>query len=180
VKIFSKILKSTRALILSALVFFYTGHIQADQISYSDAHIKAAYILKLISFVDWPPNSTVHDICVVDSDLIGSALALAQESSSNFHDLSISRKDPTSNLKNCQVVFIGESATDQIGHIIFSVSKFPILTISDSEEFIDRGGMIGFVKNDNRIAIEINKRTALENNLMVSSKLLQIARRVVP
>jgi hypothetical protein len=51
----------------------------------------------------------------------------------------------------------------------------PILTVGDTEEFINGGGMVRFVETGRRIRFEINPDAVERVSLRVSSRLLRLA-----
>ncbi|MEO8411703.1 MAG: YfiR family protein, partial [Propionivibrio sp.] len=55
----------------------------------------------------------------------------------------------------------------------------PVLTISDMEGFIDEGGGIGLVYDDNRLQFEVNRQTLAQAQLTASSNLLKLARNLI-
>ena len=62
--------------------------------------------------------------------------------------------------------------------VLSASTTMPILTISDEPDFVSRGGIIGLVTEGRRIRFDINLGTAREAQLQISSRLLQLARRV--
>jgi len=54
-----------------------------------------------------------------------------------------------------------------------------VLTVGESERFVQEGGMIGFLLEDNKIRFEINLDAAVHARLKVSSRLLAIAKTVI-
>jgi hypothetical protein len=48
--------------------------------------------------------------------------------------------------------------------------------VGEDEKFIRRGGMINFVPADGRLQFEINTDAAGRSGIVISSKLLQVAR----
>ena len=59
------------------------------------------------------------------------------------------------------------------------MKELAILTIGDIDHFIEYEGIIGFVKEDNKIRFEINLTQAEKQRLKISSQLLKLARRVI-
>ena len=53
-----------------------------------------------------------------------------------------------------------------------------ILTVSDIEEFAERGGMIGFRIEEKRVRFSVNTEAADRAGLQISSRLLKLARLV--
>ncbi len=49
------------------------------------------------------------------------------------------------------------------------------MTISDAQDFTRRGGIIGLVRSENKMAFEINLKAARENGLEPSAPLLELA-----
>ena len=57
-----------------------------------------------------------------------------------------------------------------------SARNASVLTISDTDGFIDSGGVIGLVYADNRIQFEVNLGAAQRAGLKIASQVLKIAR----
>lgn len=170
---------------ISSLAFFFLGALtflspgaRAENHSYTDAHIKAAYIFKIQDFVLWE-NKKKKFVCIIGSDLVGFTLAQIQQSSPALQNTQILKKTGSSSFDDCSVLFIGENQTENLGRILFSISEKNILTISDTKDFIEKGGMIGFINKDSKIKIEINLKNAKSRNIEISSKLLEISHRVL-
>jgi hypothetical protein len=163
--------------LLSSLVCIVPNPLAAQSASYSDAHVKAAYILKLESFVEFPEKNSVSRICIVGDDLIGSSMA--QIASGKQSDFKIDKVFPSSSFEGCRMVFIAESVEESLGQILYTLSKRSILTVSDIKGFVNKGGMIGFVNMNDRVKLEVNTKPALDSGLVISSKLLEVAYRVI-
>ena len=54
----------------------------------------------------------------------------------------------------------------------------PILTVGEGARFLQQGGLISFVLEDNRVRFDVNKSAVDRAGLTVSSKLLRVARNV--
>ncbi|MCX5637000.1 MAG: YfiR family protein, partial [Planctomycetota bacterium] len=55
----------------------------------------------------------------------------------------------------------------------------PVLTISEMEGFIEKGGMINFITEESKVRFEINDSAAKKSGLQISSKLLSLAKKVI-
>jgi hypothetical protein len=60
--------------------------------------------------------------------------------------------------------------------MIRSLEGAAVLTISDTEDFIQWGGMISFFKDEKRVGFEINQANAQKASLIISSKLMRLSR----
>jgi hypothetical protein len=59
------------------------------------------------------------------------------------------------------------------------LEDLPILTVGETEHFIETGGIINFLMEDNKVRFEINDVAAKKSKLKISSQLLRLAKRVV-
>jgi hypothetical protein len=77
-------------------------------------------------------------------------------------------------------VFICDSETDRLPAILKSLESAPVLTVGEMTEFAERGGVICFKVEQDRIRLEINVAAAERSRLRISSQLLKLARIVEP
>ncbi len=75
----------------------------------------------------------------------------------------------------CHVLFVSASETSRLNEILGAVSGRNIVTVGETEGFIDRGGMISLVADHNRVRLLVNPNTLRAARLEVSSKLLRVA-----
>lgn len=155
------------------------GALLAEQVSFSDAQIKAAYIIKINDFVIWPKEIKKTRVCLIGDGLVGNAVAFLIRKSNRSEKFSVIKKTITSSFDECRILFIDDSAQDLFSQAIYSSENKNILTISDVKNAAERGSVIGFVNKNERMLIEINLNSAKQQNLIISSKLLNIAERIV-
>jgi hypothetical protein len=82
-------------------------------------------------------------------------------------------------LKTCQVLFIGSSESKYCKQIIDIVKDSSVLTIGESKDFLDTGGIIEFVTEQKKVRFGVNLITAKQAELKIRSKLLRLAKRVI-
>jgi len=88
------------------------------------------------------------------------------------------RKANEQTLAKCDVLFICDSEKSFVSELITLTAGRSILTVSDMANFISNGGMISFVKEDNKVRFEVNLKAAQKENLKIGSQLLGLARQV--
>jgi len=66
----------------------------------------------------------------------------------------------------------GAGALEQI---LGALKGRSILTVGDADEFVERGGVIRFVTENNKVRLRINLEAAKAAHLTISSKLLRSA-----
>ena len=150
----------------------------------AEYQVKAAYLCNFTKFVEWPPGTfpaqdTALTIGIVGEDPFGQALdAEALSVTTNGHRIVVQRLHWDQNLRQCQVIFIGRTEKKHLGPILSSLKGASVLTVSEIENFLSSGGMIGLIFDADRIRFEINLDPAADSHLRISSKLLSLARTV--
>jgi hypothetical protein len=76
----------------------------------------------------------------------------------------------------CHILFISSSEKSHLTALLSVLRNAHVLTVSDIEGFAQRGGIINFYTEENKIRFEINVDAASRNGLIISSKLLQLAK----
>lgn len=142
--------------------------------------IKTAYLYNFLKFIDLPPNQSTAEtnsfaVCVLGKDPFG--LALDAMSGRKAKGLIVFSKRVTTiaEARACNILYISESESERLDLILKSFEQSAILTVSDIRQFSQKGGIIGFVKNAERIGLEINLNNARKANIKISGLLLEIA-----
>lgn len=76
---------------------------------------------------------------------------------------------------NCEILFISASEKGRLSKILKDLRGTNILTVSETDQFIQAGGMINFIIEDDVIHFQINDDAAKRARLKISSKLLSLA-----
>ena len=83
----------------------------------------------------------------------------------------------SSDFDGCQILFLSSALRPDVqAEVIRRVSGKHILLVGDSDGFLEQGGVINSVVEDNRVRLYIARKTADRQGLAISSKLLQVAR----
>ena len=118
--------------------------------------IKSAFLFNFCKFISWPETSFSHPdaplmITVLGKDPFGNALDPLKGKKVRGHALEIKYAKNIETVKNCHLLFVSKSMTEQIDKIISHTQAFPIVTVGDMENFASRGGMINFYMAENKI-----------------------------
>jgi hypothetical protein len=146
-----------------------------------EAKVKAAYIYNFTLFTDWSTegNETLTDpinICVFGTDTIGGLLEELSDRMVKGRPLKVLYLKEISKSRKCHIFFISRSEEQQLPLILQKLHGANILTVSDIPRFSQKGGVIGFMIESERVKIEINLRAAKRAGLKFSAKLMEIAR----
>ena len=148
--------------------------------------VKAVFLFNFAHFVEWPPQSFEDTagpfvIGVLGMDPFGSALEGAVRGETiDGRGFAVVRYRSVAEVQRCQILFISRSEAPRIEEISATLAARSILTVSDSEGSAQRGAMIRFVSESNRIRLRIDAGAAKAAGLLISSKLLRPAELVTP
>src|SRR5213078_1103957 len=113
---------------------------------------------------------------IIGEDPFGEALeATVKNKSINGHSFAIKRIRSFSEFRSCHILFISSSERRRLPDILKAVSGASVLTVSETDRFIQAGGMINFFMEGNKVRFEINNEPAKRAGLRISSKLLNLA-----
>lgn len=82
-------------------------------------------------------------------------------------------------IKRCHLLFICPSEKNIVNEIIDLVKDQGVLTVSDTQEFLDAGGIVNFIIEDNKVRFDINLTASEKAGLKIRSQLLRLAKKVV-
>lgn len=81
-------------------------------------------------------------------------------------------------LKGCDVFFIPAGEDAEVDNILAALGTEPTVTVSSAKRFIYRGGMIGFVMEEGRVAMEGDLTNMSKRDVRVDPQLLEVMVRV--
>lgn len=140
--------------------------------------VKAGLIYNILKFVELPENKETSNIniCVIGNNPFGDLLDKLNNKSIKGRKIVIIEKyDRTA---KCSVAYISSSEEKKVGGIINELKASSVLTISDIDNFAKVGGMVEFDDASGNVVMYFNNSEAKRQGIAISSKLLQIARRV--
>lgn len=141
--------------------------------------VKTAFIYNFLAFTQWPDwNEQAFNMCVYGAEHFGREIDALQEKKINDAPIRIIRIVRLDELKHCQALFFSQSAQMQLSTMLEYLRDAPVLTIADSANAASMGTMIAMHLDQNRVKFEINLKSARDAQLMISSRLLQLATQV--
>ena len=174
-----------RVLRVVGLGMVLLGSARAQTPTVGESQVKAAFLYNFAKFVEWPPGSFSDAsaplrICIFGRDPFGEELRnITKEKVLNGHKLEVSEVLDLQVARTCHILFIAFSETAQLKQIFESVRGTDALTVGDTKGFVQQGGMINFVLDNNRVQFEVNRKAAEQGGLRISSKLLSVAKLVI-
>ena len=157
----------------------------AQNESNSEYQVKAAFLFHFAQFVDWPPEvfkseASPLTYCTLGEDPFQGALdASLSGKMIGARPIRVQHLKQSQDIPECQVIFIGTMEKKHMSAVLADLKRTPILTVGDSEHFVNEGGVIGFCLEGKKIRFEINLNAATQAKLKISAKLLTLAKTVV-
>lgn len=158
-----------------------TEHAQSMQDEY---RVKAAFLFHFAQLVTWPPNPPSDGphsflLCTVDGDPFQGALETIMAGKQIGTRMIHIRHVMYNQTNECTMLFIGQNEDRSLKPLLARLGNAPILTVGESDDFLDAGGMIQFLMEGNKIRFAINRRAAEQAHLTISSQLLLLASKVI-
>ena len=174
------------ACLMCALLALPTRAQTSGTSSSSEYLIKAGFTYNFAKLMDWPasafpqPNSPII-IGILGADPFGGTLdEVLQGKKVNGRDFLVKHLKWGADLKDCNILFVSSSERMHLDELFHLIKGLPILTIGEMPGFAQRGGMINFVIEDDKVHFEINVEAAKQGDITISSRLLALARIVQP
>lgn len=151
----------------------------------SEYQLKAAFIFHFAQLVDWPvdslgPGNRPLMFCTVGENAFPGVLEdTVQGKQIGSRSLEVRHLQVNENPRGCHLLFIAGRDKKRVAAILAGLNGAPILTVGESDDFVERGGMIGFCLQENKIRFDINLNAAQRANLKISSRLLLLAKTVI-
>ena len=151
-----------------------------DKAPFTPYDVEAAYLYNFGKFVQWQsiPDSSSQpfSICILGQDNFGKKLddTIAGETIQG-RKIVARRLSSVEDADQCQIVFIGLSEETRLTRDLEALQEKPVLTVSSIPDFLERGGAIQFLIQNNRVRFAVNLRAAKRTGLELSSELLKVA-----
>lgn len=169
-----------------SLLLFSPGPVRAAQTLSApnptpEYQLKAVFLFNFAQFVEWPSKAfagsgTPLVIGVLGEDPFGPYLdETVRGETAKDHPLVVRRFRRVEDITACHILFVSQSDEDHLKAVLDSLKGRSVLTVSDGDRFVSRGGIIGFVNEQRRIRLRINLAAARAADLTISSKLLRPA-----
>jgi hypothetical protein len=176
-------LRATSILVLSLVWLLSVGDGRAQESQPTEYQIKAAFLFNFAKFVEWPPAAFAEATSPMVIGVLGEnpfrddLERTIQGKTINNRPLVIKEFRSPAEATNCHVLFISTSEKQRLPEILKSLHGTSVLTVGETDRFIETGGMINFVAEGNKIRFQINEVAAESAGLKISSKLLSLASR---
>lgn len=174
--------------ICTALLIFllYSPSVSFSQNrTYDEYQVKAAFIYNFLLFTEWPEDvfeskTDPIEICILGQNPFENHLEVIADTK-KAKERTINKKQIRSveEAEGCEVLFVSQSESDKVDEILEIIKNKPILTISDMDNFSKAGGMVQLILIESKVNFVVNLSALNETGLKMSSKLLDLAHKVI-
>ena len=165
-----------------------------------EAQVEAAFLVNFLRYTQWPASSfdsaaAPFVVTVVGEERAYAAVRLVAAAAGPVEGRPIEVRwlpdargsraapfdspqdlDARAQLRRSHLVFFHRSAGPVHAQVLGDLARLPVLTVSDLDGFTAAGGMLGLVRQDRRILFQANAGAIRHGGLLVSAKVLKLAR----
>lgn len=150
--------------------------------------VRAVMLFNFARFTEWTDSDDLKNGPLVigvagDRALEEELFKLAERQTIRDRRVRVVRVSSLRSLQDCHVLYVGSPAmlaevgAPSVAELLREVVEKPVLTVSDSPTFLAQGGIINvFVGEEGKLRFEIAPRHAAKAGLVLSSRLLALAR----
>jgi hypothetical protein len=144
--------------------------------------VKAAYLFRFLSFVEWPAARTGAQVALGVGiagapEMADDLRAMVGERLAQGHPVIVRTVDAPEDARGLHLLFVAAGAPGGLP----AWSRFAehaTLLVTDSEGALDRGSMINFIQSQGRIRFAVSPPNAERAGLRISSRMLAVATKV--
>jgi len=152
----------------------YSHSLCADDSSV-EYKIKAGYLYNFTKFITWPEDKAgTFNLCIAGDDPFGALIDPIEQRLVVRRPIKLFRFASLTGIDkkiHCHILYVSSSNKESLAVRSFDNT----LVVGESGNFIDSGGMIGFINNQGKIKLQINLKAIKQGDLKISAKLLEVA-----
>jgi hypothetical protein len=155
---------------------------------YSEEQVKAAILVGFAKTTEWPPGTFKEGtktlvIGIFGRDTLGDDAtrpftAPGPGTSLSGQTVQFKVIAEEEGVRGCHVLFIPRQERRRAREILDWVKGAPVLTVGETDDFLDQEGMVSLVPKDGKMKFEINLNAAKAANLKIPAKVLGAALKV--
>jgi len=154
----------------------------AESLAPTMHQVEAAFLFNFAKFVTWPDDAFRRSedsliIGVLGEDPVGVILEeTVRDKTIMGKKLAVKRFMRVQDAVKSHILFLSSSEESHLPQILKGLERATVLTVSDMEQFAERGGMIAFTVEDQKVRFNVNVDAVERAGLKMGSQLLKLAR----
>jgi hypothetical protein len=139
--------------------------------------LKAAFLYNFAKFVEWPSDKLKPDdspliVGVAGQDAFEHVSAVIREKKIDKHDIVVRLLADKNEIKGCHILFLTRSQKQETSVMVAAANQAGVLTIGETDEFMEAGGMVRFFIESDNLRLEIAPDTARRAGLGIKANAL--------
>lgn len=168
------------AVLLALLLAGTATGLRAQQQA-AEAPLKAAILVNLLMFVDWPQwGQQAADrlsLCYLTPSAMSAALDELAGKRLKNRPLTVGRVE-LSGAGRCHALYLSKDDADQVPRLASGLKFSGTLVLADTPGFFPQGVMFNLALDAGRIVFDVDLQAARRAGLVISSKVLRLARHI--
>jgi hypothetical protein len=146
----------------------------------TEVTLKSAFLLNFARFTEWPAEALPADspvsVCVLgDRNIADTFTRTVEGKQLSGRAIAVTFVAPHAPLPSCHVLYLSGIDDRRLAEAVASVRDSPVLTVSDTDAFAKRGGIVQIFVESGKMKFRVNARSARRARLALSSRLLALA-----
>jgi len=147
--------------------------------------VKAAFLYQFSAYVQWPASAFADPTAplvfgILDADTIADELiAISRDNRVSGRTIVVRKLAPDDATDGLHVLFVGRAQTRTSEPLLLQALAGSVLTITEAPAQRPDGSVINFAIIDDKVRFDVSLIMAERAGLAISSRLLQVARRVI-
>jgi hypothetical protein len=144
--------------------------------------VKAAFLFKFPSFVEWPREASGAGplvIGVIGADAVAAELEqIAAGRTIQGRPVSVRRIQPADSTAGLHLLFLGQGQAARLAEVERQAPAHPLLVVCEWPGALRQGAVVNFVPSDGRVRFEVALDAAERRGLRISARMLAVAQHV--
>lgn len=167
-----------------ALLMATTGLPAADSAATIEYKVKGAYLFNFARYIEWPaaaqPQAGSPFIIAIMDGREAAPVLEQLFAGKKIDGRPVQVRAVVGGLvpRDAQILLVTRSAGREPEEIRAALGNAPTLLVGETEQFAERGGIIGFVREDDNVRLTLCLENAAAAGLRISAKLASVAKPV--
>lgn len=168
-------------LVLAGLLVEHPAAGSADaataQLTADEYGLKGAFLYNLAKFVDWPSEKLKADdapfvVAVAGPGALDRIAAVVRDKLIEKHKVVFRLLRDETEIGDCHILFITRSQKDRVPEMVSAANRAGVLTLGETDNFLEVGGMIRFYLESDNLRLEIDDSTVRQAGLSIKANAL--------
>jgi hypothetical protein len=141
--------------------------------------IQVGMIYNFAQLVTWPRNhghtQDSFNLCFLRADEMMEASRILVGKPTPQGPMKLVNIEQVEQCEQCRILFVGVPRAGRFLRAMNSIISEPVLTVSNSSDFITAGGMVRMFADNNRVRFELASTLASNAGLQVDGKMAELA-----